>query len=90
VGYPARMSDAVSDKVAGWMPTDVSPGVTLFDRFASAAGRTVAGAPFFALSIADGLADLMAQLAGDIPTCTTTSKSCAPPWASRIGRGHDR
>jgi hypothetical protein len=46
-----RMADAVSNKVAGRMPTDVSSGVTLFDRFASAAGRMVAGAPFFALCV---------------------------------------
>jgi low affinity Fe/Cu permease len=33
------------------MPTDVSPGLTLFDRFASAAARLVAGAVFFALCV---------------------------------------
>jgi low affinity Fe/Cu permease len=33
------------------MPTDVSPGVTLFDRFASGAARIVAGAYFFALCV---------------------------------------
>jgi low affinity Fe/Cu permease len=33
------------------MPSDVSPGLTLFDRFASAASRLVAGASFFALCV---------------------------------------
>lgn len=45
-GYPTEMNDTDKD-----MPSSVSTKLSLFDRFATATGRLVSGAPFFAAAV---------------------------------------